>query len=49
METKNEATMADTLHRCLMCNKPAFEYEEDKYKCSDEVECNFEWTVTRCG
>lgn len=47
METKNE-TLSDTLHRCLMCNKPAFEYDTDSYRCSDSDNCDFEWTVTHC-
>lgn len=47
METNEVQTMADTVHRCLMCNELAFEYEEDKFRCGDK-NCQFEWTVTRC-
>lgn len=42
-------TMMDTLHRCLMCDAPAHECdEEDLYMCSDN-ECGFTWKVERCG
>lgn len=43
MEIKEEVE-----HRCLMCNEPAYEYEEDRYRCSDHDGCGFEWTVIHC-
>lgn len=38
-------TILDTLHNCLMCNSKAYEYEENKFICSDK-ECNFKWRVS---
>lgn len=45
MKNKKEQ-LSDTVHKCIMCNRPAFEYKKDKYKCS---ECSFVWEVKRCG
>jgi len=47
-QTEEVKTLADTVHRCLMCNELAFEYEKDKYKCSDPDNCDFKWTVIHC-
>lgn len=47
-EIKEVITLADTVHRCLMCNELAYEYKEDAFRCSDK-ECDFIWTVTHCG
>lgn len=40
----DKKALLDYLHKCLMCNKPAYEYETDKYVCSSK-ECEFEWEV----
>lgn len=41
---EKEVSLMDTLHRCLMCDSEAFEYEKNKYKCSN-ICCEFTWKV----
>jgi len=45
---KNNKGLLDTLHKCLRCNKEAFEHTVGEFKCSDK-NCNFEWKVITCG
>lgn len=45
METLN---LLDTIHKCLRCNKEAYEYKKNNYICSDK-QCNFTWTVKNRG
>lgn len=42
-----ETTLQDTLHNCLMCDGPAYEYEKDTYRCADS-ECGCSWKVEAC-
>lgn len=46
-EDLSKKGLLDTLHSCLVCESPAFEVEQDHYKCSSK-DCNFEWKVNRC-
>lgn len=41
---KTKCTMTETVHKCLKCNKPAYEVSNNIFKCSDN-ECGFEWEV----
>ena len=37
--------LLDTLHKCIMCEAPAYEVKKDNYECS---RCDFEWEVLNC-
>ncbi len=43
----NELQMADTIHKCIYCESPAYEVEEDKFKCTKK-ECGLVWRVKNC-
>jgi len=47
MNKTDKESLLDTIHKCLKCNKEAYEYEKDNYVCSDK-ECDFTWTVKHC-
>ena len=40
--------MIETVHRCLRCNKVAYEIVDGVFKCSDN-NCAFEWEIINCG
>ena len=45
---KNDHAMTKMIHKCLRCNKMAYEISNGLFKCSN-VECGFEWEVINCG
>ena len=46
-EIEESKTLADTVHRCLMCNELAYEHKENEFRCNDK-DCAFIWMVTHC-
>lgn len=46
-EEYKKPKMLDTLHKCLMCNAKAYEYDEGRYVCSNN-DCEFTWRVKHC-
>ncbi len=44
-EESNEGLL-DTIHKCIMCDAPAYEVAENEYKCT---ECDCIWKVVECG
>ena len=45
-ETKK--TLLDTIHKCIMCNKLAYEVGDNEYKCSNS-DCKYTWKVIDRG
>lgn len=45
---KTGHTMIETIHRCLRCDKMAYEIDDGVFKCSDDG-CAFEWEVIKSG
>jgi hypothetical protein len=44
---KNKYTMAEMIHRCLRCDKVAYEVGDGVFKCFDD-KCGFGWEVIEC-
>ena len=43
-----KCTMTETIHKCLRCDKTAYEIDDGVFKCSDD-KCAFEWEITKVG
>lgn len=48
IDKKIEHTMVETIHKCLRCNKMAYEIVDGVFKCSDD-KCGFKWEIINCG
>jgi hypothetical protein len=44
-DDKTECSLLDTVYRCVKCNSLAFEYELNKFRCSDILNCDTEWEI----
>jgi len=42
---ENTKGLLDTIHRCIMCDAPAYEVSENEYSCT---ECDCVWKVVDC-
>jgi hypothetical protein len=40
--------MIETIHKCLRCNKIAYQTDDSVFKCSDD-KCGFKWETINCG